>query len=261
MPFRGKLALFLAIALASCSTHVDSKPANPDAAKLDQFAIPFDANLPTFNLLIELQRKGNSSRPIFAEPDKSKYTCIAYNGPEEAIAAIMRSAFVGVRNFSIMDTEGLRYSALPPVRHGEHGYFIVRTTLTELSDSVEKKESGLGMPDLKEGDSAALSAGKIALMAPFFWFSQLTLLPTQVRESFSKSAIAIDTAIINQKTGEVLTSYTSRGTFSEKSSSFRAAAGVSKEHEEYSVAEGAIRAAAQDAAKHAYEFLTAKYRL
>ena len=241
--------LSITLLFSGCSLTSSVKTKAPSAARVAELSSRRDPNLPIYLLYVE---------PISFTKFKSDSWCQPYSGPESLMNSALINSLVSSGNFAVVELTTLRNSSVRP-RAEEKGPFIIRVTPSEFTKTSEKKERGISTK-IEKDDSTLEVIGKGIASIPGFWITQITGLPTSWSDKQSKGVVALDIAVIDAKTKQIVTSFPARGSFSTQQREIgNGIQGYYSSENVSSPVESAVRAAMNDAAGKLLENLSRKY--
>jgi curli biogenesis system outer membrane secretion channel CsgG len=175
-----------------------------ESTEVQEVKIPYDPQRKKFVLVVE--------------PFQTSQSVITWTDNEggavpigDKMAAQLTTALSNVGNFVLFDKSTKKV----PVRKGERGPFVLRATLTELTENAETESEStggsLGGVGLLTGIAGAVT-GNRAL--GWTGYGLAVANPTYGEASaMKKGVVAFDIQIVEKNTGRIVKSFSSAGTF------------------------------------------------
>ncbi len=195
--------------------------------------------------------------PLIPKPIELKHTTDSTLIPaEDYLTSMLISALGRYQNFKLYnplqsedDVRTIPQSTVPAL--------TVQVILTESDPCSTIEDSGFDPWDYSNKWNYLW---KLPVSAAAFWISMLTGLPTVYTNSEVKGVVGLEVVASNQRTGEIVTSFTVHGTHIEKARQIgNKMFGASATQEARSTFSGASRAALADAARILFEKLRERY--
>ncbi|NMC61918.1 MAG: hypothetical protein GYA55_01985 [SAR324 cluster bacterium] len=191
--------------------NVQAEEGRPESAEVQQISIPYEPGYPKVVLAVE--------------PFRSSSTVISYtNGPQgqvpigDSMAAQLRTALSNDANFSLVDDEEMKGNKFK-MQKGEVGPFVLRATLTEFSEVAEAEAESTNVS--LGGVGAVMGiAGAVADKPGLMWTGAgLAAANPSYEDSTAarKGMVAFDVQIVDKRTGRIVRSFSSSGTFKAES--------------------------------------------